>query len=311
VGEWTLGGNLERKGRLLGPFGPAGPNAGYLLLQVLILAFAMMRLRGTWLRAFIGLLIFGNLAMLVATGSRGGFLAMIFGALLFLAAFRRQLGGMRVLGIVTIGSAVFALAAALIVIYTPFNTLFERLLGTEFEGVVPDSRRGWFMIIERIPEKLMFGHGPRIVLENMSPRFLREVYIGYPHNLYLFLLYSLGMTGFVAWMTWFSTLILHWMRAARFELAQAGASQWPRLGVVLLLTFLFDSMKIEFLRFQVLDYQHYQFTLWAMTAAFAVHALQPHRQPAAAVAPASAYRPDPFAPAGAPVMVERGTPPLR
>lgn len=310
VSEWTIGGNLEAKSRLLGPFGPAGPNAGYLVLQVLIIGYALLRSSGLVLRLFLVALIFGNLAMLVATGSRGGFLALLFGVLLFLVAFRRQLGVMRVLGVVTVGGAGFVVAAALIILFTPFNQLFERLAGTEFEGVVPDSRSGWFLVIERIPERLWFGHGPRIVMDNMSPRFLREVFIGFPHNLYLFLLYSLGVTGFIAWMTWFASLALHWLRAARWELAPEPAAEFPRLGVVVLLTFLFDSMKIEFLRFQVVDYQHYQFTFWAMTAAFAVHALQRHRQPAPLPArpPMPVTRPDPFAPAGAPVMLARPAP---
>ncbi len=282
LSEWTLGRNLEEKGRLLGPFGPAGPNAGFLVLQSLVLGYALMRLPGLRTRLFLLLLVFANVAMLIGTGSRGGFLALIFGTVLFLIAFRRSLGAARVISVLTLGGAALAAAGILIVTYTPFDTLFTRLANTEFIGVVPDSRHGWFDVIPRISEALAFGHGPRIVLDNMSTRFLQEVYIGYPHNLYLFLLYSLGLVGFLAWMTWFATLGLHWLRAARCERAQDMASEFPRLGVVFLLTFLFDSMKIEFLRFQVLDYQHYLFALWAIFAAFSINAMQRYRQPASA-----------------------------
>ncbi|MEO0973145.1 MAG: O-antigen ligase family protein, partial [Pseudomonadota bacterium] len=310
VSEWTIGRNLEGKGRLLGPFGPAGPNAGFLVLQSLIAGYALMRSQGLWMRLFLVSMLFANVAMIIATGSRGGFISLMFGALLFLLAFRRQLGALRIFGILTAGGAGVVIAALVIITYTPFDTLFDRLFNTTFEGIVPDSRKGWFDVVRRIPEALTFGHGPRIVLEYMSPRFLREVFIGYPHNLYLFLLYSLGVVGFAAWMSWFATLALHWARAARWERTQDLASEFPRLGAVVLLTFLVDSMKIEFLRFQVVDYQHYQFTLWAIFAAFAVHSLQRYRQPVSRQRSAQRVTPvgvtDPFAPAAAPVVLARG-----
>ncbi|MEO0421326.1 MAG: O-antigen ligase family protein [Pseudomonadota bacterium] len=302
VSEWSVGRNLEDKGRLLGPFGPAGPNAGFLVLQCLILGYALMRLPGLTTRALLVALLFANVAMLIATGSRGGFLALIFGAAMFLIVFRRTLGAARVITAFAAGAVSVVIAGLIIVTYTPFDTLFTRLAGTEFQGLVPDSRSGWFEVIERIPDALTFGHGPRIVLEYMTPRFLREVYIGYPHNLYLFLLYSLGLVGFIAWMAWFATAGLHWLRASRWERAQDMASEFPRLGVVVLLTFLFDSMKIEFLRFQVVDYQHYVFTLLAIFSAFSVHSLQRYRQPVTtrlAARPAVAGGAGALSPAGA------------
>ncbi|MEM9386378.1 MAG: O-antigen ligase family protein [Pseudomonadota bacterium] len=302
LSEWSIGGNLENKGRLLGPFGPAGTNAGFLVLQCLIMGYALMRFPSLRMRVLLIALLFANVAMLIATGSRGGFIALIFGTLLFLTVFRRTLGTARVVSVLAAGGAAVAVAGVIIVAYTPFDTLFTRLAGTEFTGVVPDSRRGWFYVIERIPEALTFGHGPRIVLEYMSPRFLREVYIGYPHNLYLFLLYSLGLVGFIVWMVWFASLGLHWLRASRWERAEDMASEFPRLGVVVLLTFLFDSMKIEFLRFQVVDYQHYVFALLAIFSAFSVHSLQHYSNPVAtrlATRPDFASAGDPFTPAGA------------
>jgi O-antigen ligase len=270
VSEWTLGGNLEDKRRLLGPFGTAGINASYLVLQTLLCAYAFLRMPGGVERVLIVTVALGNFAFLVATGSRGGFLSLLFGVAVFALVLRRQLGLARIVISLLIGGAAMSVVAVLVVTLTPFDVLFTRLMGTEFEGVVPDSRKGWYEIVERIPERLVFGHGPRIVLPDMSPRFLREVFVGFPHNLYLFLLYSLGMVGLIAWMSWFCALTLHWWGIARRQWQQSVAAELPRLGVVLMIAFLFDQMKIEFLRFEVLDFQQYMFTTWGIFAAFAI-----------------------------------------
>jgi len=91
---------------------------------------------------------------------------------------------------------------------------------------------------------------------------------GNPHNLYLFLLYTVGVVGLIAYLVFFGAMYGRFWRAKRYRSDDAFLNGIPRLAIVLLLVFLVDQLKIEFLRFKLNDAQHYLFSLWAMLLAF-------------------------------------------
>ena len=86
--------------------------------------------------------------------------------------------------------------------YTQYNVLYERLEKTKVEGIVPDTRTVWRKGSEKIIEKPILGHGPYLVKREDISRFdyTTQNELGrYPHNLYLFLLYTIGIIGFMAY----------------------------------------------------------------------------------------------------------------
>ncbi len=286
VAEWQMGGNLEDRGRLVGPFGPPGPNAGYFALSILLLGYALIHASTRSMRAVLISLILGNFAFLVATGNRGGFLSLIVGGFAFLWIFRRDMGVLRALRLGVGGLFGGTLMAALIVVFTPYNVLFERLKETEFEGYAPESRsKAWEMAIEAIPDRLMLGHGPQMKLIDAADRYIPGYEtIPYPHNLYLFLLYSLGVIGLIVYLVWFFKLSARWWASRQVRgptLIDDMTDSMSRIGLLFMFVFLFDQLKVEFLRLRLSDYQHYVFVVWAMVEAFAEHTRRAKRQAAA------------------------------
>jgi O-antigen ligase len=157
--------------------------------------------------------------------------------------------------VVTVGAASFMIH------FTDFNILFGRFLGTRFDGVTPDTRRGWPAVMEHIRQKPILGHGPRLVVreEPGVPLTWPKGEIDfYPHSLYLYILYTTGLVGMLAYGTWLlGYLVLLLRKQGGKKNANEFLSGIPRLGIVELLILLFDQLKSERLRADLLDYQHY------------------------------------------------------
>ena len=256
----------EAKQRLVGPFGTAGTNGELFVLQILLLSYLSLHQRaGTFRYIVIGMLL-ADLAFLLMTGSRGSFLTMIGSGVLFLWFFRHQLGGRRVLRIATIGLGAFALVAAIVLNFSQFNVLFKRLEATEVRGGIPDTRtKAFTYAFERIPEKPLLGHGPQLRLINEQERVIPgHTFLYFPHNLYLFLMVTIGFLGLVAYLLFFWAMYSWWRRARRSPRGDPFTDGLPTLAIVLLIAFLVDQLKIEFLRSEFSDLQQYLFALWAI-----------------------------------------------
>ena len=273
IQELSFKGNVEdvdELQRLLGPFNAPGTNAEFLAMQILLLGYVLMHERIRW-RQFVllGLLV-ANFAFLVGTGSRGGFVALVVGVFLLVLNFRKQLGGRRLVGI-GLATLLLTVAAVTAVKFSEYNNvLFERLGETEFEGFVPDTRTGPFeMAMARIPENPFLGHGPRIRLIQEEERQIRnyQPFGGYPHNLIFFLLYTVGIIGFLAYLVFFVALFRRWWVSRNPTTPEPILNGIPRLAMVLFLVFVASQMRIEFLRSLLHDYQNYLFALWAMLLA--------------------------------------------
>src|SRR5690606_749505 len=141
-------------------------------------------------------LIGANLATLVGTGNRGAFLTMLGAFPLFLLTFRRELGTFRVVQISVFGAALLVVASLIMVNYTSYGQLFQRLSELEVsEEGIPDTRQNtWPIALETIRQKPLLGHGPRLRLQDDEiVVYPGHPAIPYPHNLYLFLLVTVGV----------------------------------------------------------------------------------------------------------------------
>jgi len=257
--------------RLVGPFEAVGITAEYLVIQSMLLGFYIMK-KGKWRAASMALL-FMNAAVLVGTGNRGGFISAILACILFVYVFRKQLGKKGIVTAVVSFSVILASASIVMITFTDFNVLYKRLLGTEIEGVTPDSRSGWSYVVEKIADKPVLGHGARIVTPfeyTKPPRdWPKDIVDFYPHSLYLYILYTMGALGFIAYSVW---AIGYWkILCAAKKLhppPDSILSGMPELAMIIFVIFLFDQFKVEFLRYYLLDYQHYIATLFGTFAAY-------------------------------------------
>lgn len=257
--------------RLSGPFSAVGITAEFLVFQVLLMGYLAMHVVRRSRRFLLYALITANLAFLVATGNRGGVISLVVGTILMMYAFRKELGPRRIILAGIGGAGLFLIVALVIIQTTEFDRLYERVVSTEFRDGMPETRAGpWMDAAERIAQKPIIGHGPRIQFDPETIMLARLDWIaGHPHNLYLFLLYTVGVVGLIAYLLLFVRIFLHLWQARRYRLDDRLIQGLPRVGVVLLVVFLIDQIKVEFLRFTLADYQQYMFALWGFLLAAA------------------------------------------
>ena len=260
------GNRLGDDPRLKGPFGALGLTAEYLVLSTILIAFvSLYRVSG---HSKLSLVALGtlNLLFLVATGNRGGFLVLFGGGLLFLYIFRDKLSIKTTINTVIIGVLALVVASYVTINYTRFDRLYDRLEATEFEGALPDTRAAtWQTSWEGIIEKPVLGHGPRLQLSKEGDSLFRgHVQISFPHNLYLYLLYTVGVVGMVAYLAFFGSIARRYWKNASWSSGDDLSDGMAKLAILMLALIAVDQLKIEFLRFLTVDYLQFMFALLAI-----------------------------------------------
>lgn len=256
--------------RLTGPFG-AGLTAEFLVICSLIIAHELLHTGQRVVRSFLVVLLGINLACLVATGNRGGLLTLLMAIPVFLYVFRVEMGWKKIVGAIICGSILMTLMSLIVINYTQFNSLYNRLEATEINNGIPDSRsETWPVAIQKIQEKPIFGHGPQLRLFNDWKRNIPDHDpIDYPHNLYLFLLYTVGIVGLIAFMVFLFGACMRTVKASRHELDDSYMHGLLKLGGLIFLVFFVDQIKVEFLRISIVDYWHFIFSIFATFVALA------------------------------------------
>lgn len=270
IDELAIVSRKAERRHLAGPFIATGLTADYLAIQSILCFYALIRTveknkRLLWLG-----LLFGNLALLVATASRGGPTVLLIGLLFFLVLFRREIGVVKISKWLIMGGIVFVIAATVILENTKYNILFERIETTEFEGYVPDTRQGWFVLWDRIIEKPIIGHGPRMRIDIATAASIKGYkMLPFPHSMYLFLIYTLGLVGLFVYMWFFYVLGMQYWRAGVINRAKDPFLRGlPILGFIVLIVILASQVRMEMFRYIRHDYQQYIFMLLAAFLAF-------------------------------------------
>ena len=256
---------IRKDGRLVGPFKATAATAEYLTIQCVLLGRILIQGAAHHVRRGVVLIMTLNVLFLIATGNRGGFITIIFGALLFLGVFRRELGLARVAKIFVGGAIIFTLLAVVLVNFTEYGMLFGRLEGTSIEGGVPDTRATvWPIAWEGIQEAPILGHGPKLFISTSDNLVADIPYMLHAHNLALHILFTTGIVGFASWMVFFWLMSSRLLTANRIRNSHETLSSLPRIGLVILCAFAISQLRIEFLREGLLDYQNYLFVLFAL-----------------------------------------------
>jgi O-antigen ligase len=250
--------------RLVGPFDNPGSTAGYFTLMLMVCAVELTFSQGRR-RLLVQALILLNLVAIVATGNRAGFLVMVAMFPVLLLLFKKELGARRVTQYLVGGVAVLAIASAVVISYTGFGRMFERLGDvTETENGVPMTRTlTWPIAIEKIKEHPWVGEGPFFVDPETANQlgWLRSEMSPYPHSLYLFLLRTIGVVGLIPFV-WF--FIQAW-RLLYAKLKRGPVNDYSsallRLGLILIIAFLIAQITLEFNRTTTIDYTQFIFAL--------------------------------------------------
>lgn len=250
--------------RLMGPFSGAGILAEYFVIMIFLLLY--YRLFTKRYKRAIPLLVFLNMCAMVGTGNRGGFITMIIGFIAFVFTFKEQLNLKMVARVGVVGVILMTLASVIMYKYTDFNILYERLMNTEIDGGVPDTRAGWPEYIDEAMEKSpIFGIGIRIVAfmdatnergEVTNPGLYKKAR-SYPHSLYIYLFYTMGFLGLVVYALMFGALLFSYVSIGRIRSGNAFLDKMHKLAILIMCLFAIDQFKIEFLRPQFSDYQHF------------------------------------------------------
>lgn len=272
-GYFSLRENLEDRRRLMGPFTAAEINSAFFATQIFFLLYAGIFTERGWGRWVCYLQIPLSLVFIVASGSRGSFVALVAGLILFFFLLRHALGARRILRFSVIGLFFVAISGLYVATQTGYESVFYRLANTEIsESGVPDTRqKGFSLTMERLESgSILFGNGPRLrLIDEHERRIAGYEPLGfYPHNLALFLVYSIGIVGLLSYVIFFSALFFLIFRAQKNRSDDKALRYLPSLGVVFMVTFFLDQLTIEFLRVILSDYQHYIFFVLGMLLAF-------------------------------------------
>ena len=271
------GGSFVERRLRGGPFASASMNAEFMAIQIFILGYFILFEKKKWKLSLYLALIALNYMILIGTGSRGGFFSFSIGVIMFYLFYFQEIGFKRVFLSLAIFSFLLLFISIITVTYTQYDSMFIRIKKTKIEGVIPDTRKNvWKIATEAIKEKPFLGWGPR--LETKKLRIFKEekrmksdtTYksIPYPHNLYLFLLYTLGIVGLISYLLFFSAIYYKFIKANRRNLSRSFNDGLPKLGIILITVFLIDQIKLEFLRHNLHDYQNYIFMIFAAFIAF-------------------------------------------
>jgi O-antigen ligase len=236
--------------RVGGAFGDYELLAEYCGINLMFVVFLLNQRRSPGARAVLLGLAGLTLLVLFSTVTRGALIAVMasIGYLAFLIRRRLQVVPVTImLGAISAGVMVMEWYVRT---FTNAGSVLDRLMGTKFDGLVPDTRASvWPQAVERWLRNPIIGSGPYYSTEKGLDSW------HWPHNLPLYVLNTIGIVGFVffVWVLW-----KVW-RASAPPTDDLGspdyAGAYLLMGHVMLAVFLIDELKIEYLRNLVYPYQ--------------------------------------------------------
>ena len=256
--EFTLNPVRGEHQRLTGPFQATAMTAEYLCIQNIIIMYAIMHTTMRRNQKLLWMLFALNCGTLVMTGNRGGIVALVLGLLVFIYLFRKELGGQTIFKFILPSLILFTIMSFVVIKFTDFNVLFDRLEQTEIEGLVPDTRQVWGDLFPRVIERPFFGHGPRLKLSSETYDRLRSLYkMPYPHNAAMFLMYTTGVVGLLAYLIFFVLILMKFIRTMNNAVSSSFVGGIPRVTIVILVIVAVSQLRMEMFRFNLNDYQQY------------------------------------------------------
>ena len=236
---------LMRGIRMGGPFHDYELAAEFFTLNAFFIFFMFIRTKRMAVRMLFGLILLVDLFMMFTTITRGALFSLIAGTAYLMILSRKDINFVRFSSIVVGMTVLLVVMEGIVARYTTSGSLFERVMGTTFEsGLVPTNRVAtWEGAIERGMRNPLFGQG-------VGWDFARGLTTGmWPHSLYLFYFNITGLFGLGSFLFLIYRLVKSSLAGVHASLA---TSPFPealmKILHVVLLIFLFDQIKIEYLR---------------------------------------------------------------
>ena len=242
--------------RMGGPFHDYELAAEFFTLNAFFIFFLFLRSKRMLFRALFGALLLVDLFMMFTTITRGALFSLLAGTAYLVFLSRKELNAVRLTYIV--GGLVLTLFVMewFVATYTTSGSLFSRVVETTFErGLIPTNRVGtWEGAFERGMENPIFGHGAGWDVGG-------KLWFGlWPHSLYLFYFNITGLFGLGAFILLVSKLLRSTMSGLKTSLVSSPFPEaFMKIMHVVLIIFLFDQIKIEYLRNSM-----YTYFIWFM-----------------------------------------------
>jgi hypothetical protein len=270
---------LVMKGlRMKGPFHDFELLAEFFSLSIPLIFLMLIREKRLLTRSLYFALLVTCLFLMFATITRGAFITLVIGLAYLALISRRDINFLRMVTITGVFALMIVVLEAFVARYTVAGSLFDRLVTTTFKrGVIPANRYvGWSQGIQRGMWHPFFGNGPAL---DWSKGVSLPVY---PHNGYLFLFDMTGFFGLFAYLFLLYRLTRTSLLGFKSSLIN---SPFPyafmKVLHVWLFMFMFDQLKIDYLRNNI--YIYYVWLFFALIPATRNVILKMEREEAAHV----------------------------
>lgn len=228
-----------------GPFHDFELAAEFFTLNAFFIFLMFIRSRRMATRALFGIFLLVDLFLMFTTITRGALFSLIVGTAYLMFLSRKDISFVRFSYIVVGFVVILVVMEGIVARYTISGSLFERVINTTFEkGLVPSNRVAtWEGAIERGMKNPLFGHGAGWDFEKGLTTGM------WPHCLYLFYFNVTGLFGLSAFMFLIFRLMKSTLSGVKSSLAIAPFPEaLMKIMHVVLVIFLFDQIKIEYLR---------------------------------------------------------------
>ncbi len=235
--------------RLGGAVTSHGMLADFATVTLFFIAYYFIRAKNPFSKFVWTTIGFVTFVVMLATANRGAFFGFILGVVYFLYLFRKKISIIKYVSFLVIFLGLFALGQTFLEKYTVAASITQRIRGTQFKGVVPETRVGtWKPALVKSTEHILIGHGPAYEHgRHGTPE-------RWPHNGYIFYLYTVGLVGLSAFL-----VIVY--RIAKLSLSFKGKSIWEtnlgNLAAILhiqLVMLLFEQLRTDHQRDNIYIY---------------------------------------------------------
>jgi hypothetical protein len=252
--------SLVMKGvRMGGPYHDYELSAEFFTLNAFLIFYMYLRTKNAVMRGVYLAFLLLDIFMMFTTITRGAFFSLIVGTAYLMFLSRKDINFVR-FAYIAVGLSVLLVVMEFVVAnYTTSGSMFERVVATTFEkGLVPKNRgRVWYEAFDRGMRFPLFGGGA-------GWDFRKGLSVGdWPHNLYLFYFNITGLFGLLAFLFFMYRIVKTTISGVKTSLL---TSSFPeglmKIMHVIIVIFLFDQIKIEYLRNSI--YTYYIFFLFAL-----------------------------------------------
>jgi len=248
LGEGTLKYRVEGI-RVGGAFQSHGMLADFGTQIFMFMVFFIIRARNPVARVMWAIMTVVTLVAILATANRGAGAGFAVAVVLGLVLFRSRMP-FHVQVIVVLSSVSLFLGAQMVLErYTVAASLMDRFTATEFEGVVPDTRKDtWVPALRGALERPFIGHGPWY---DPGRGLVRKLW---PHNGYLFYFYTIGVFGLSAFL-WIIYRVFRCVMIWRHPaLKGTDVGDMLRLALIWLVTMAVEQMRTDHQRDDIYPY---------------------------------------------------------